>query len=118
MWVEHFVFDVFGQEREFFLPGLEKQPLFDKMGEPITTAVFIQKLEAVWARWPATNQINVTPIVTQVAGDEGTVTAVIAWLYGHEQKQVESFFRLQPSPYTGWDVVYTSLLDDLLRGLQ
>ena len=114
MWVEHFVWDVFSQEREYFLPGLEKQPLFDETGEPMTTAVFTQKLESVWAHWPATNQIDVTPIVTQVAGDEGTVTAVITWLYDNEQKQVESYFRLQPSPYTDWDVVYTSVLDDLL----
>jgi hypothetical protein len=34
------------------------------------------------------------------------------------QKQVESFFRLQPSPYFGWDVVQTSLLDDLLTALR
>ncbi len=36
---------------------------------------------------------------------------------GNEQKRVESFFRLQPSPYFGWDVVQTSLLEDLLAVL-
>ncbi|MCP4422902.1 MAG: hypothetical protein GY803_00260 [Chloroflexi bacterium] len=27
----------------------------------------------------------------------------------------ESYFRLQPGPYTGWDSVQTSPLDDLLQ---
>ncbi|GJM40480.1 MAG: hypothetical protein DHS20C20_07620 [Ardenticatenaceae bacterium] len=58
------------------------------------------------------------PITTQVADDEGTVTAVVTWQLGDEQKQVESFFRLQPSPYYGWDVVQTPLLDDLLTALR
>lgn len=114
MWVENFVMDVFWQGREFFLTSLDKQPLFDVAGEPITLAEFAQKVEAVWARMPATNKIDVRPIVTQVAEDEGQVTAVITWWLGNQQKQVESFFCLQPSPYFGWDVVQTSLLDDLL----
>jgi hypothetical protein len=114
MWVEHFVWDVFRQERTYFLPGLEKQPLFDMMGEPMTAAAFTQKVEAVWARMPTTKHVDVRPIITQVEEDEGTVTAVITWRDDERQKQVESFFRLQPSPYTGWDVVQTSLLDDLL----
>jgi hypothetical protein len=56
------------------------------------------------------------PITTQVAGDEGKVWALITWDDDTQQTkgQVESFFRLQSSPYTGWDVVQTSLLDDLL----
>jgi hypothetical protein len=114
MWVEHFVWDVFRQERAYFLPGLEKQPLFDMAGEPMTAAAFTQKMEAVWARMPATKRVDVKPIATQVEEDEGRVTAVITWRDGDQQKQIESFFRLQPSPYTGWDVVQTSLLDDLL----
>lgn len=114
MWVENFVGDVFWQEREYFLPGLEKQPLFNAAGEPITFAEFAQKLEALWAQLPATNQVDVRPIATQATEEEGTVTAVIAWHIDSEQKQVKSFFRLQPSPYSGWDVVQTSLLDDLL----
>lgn len=114
MWVDDFVCNVFWQEREYFLPGLEKQPLFNAAGEPVTFTEFAQKLEAVWMQLPATNQINVRPTATQVADDEGAVTAVVTWHSGKEQKQVESFFRLQPSPYFGWDVVQTSLLDDLL----
>jgi hypothetical protein len=114
MWVENFVLDVFWQERNYFLAGLDKQPLFDVTGEPITLAAFAQKVEAVWARMPATNKIDVRPIVTQVGENEGHVRAIITWSLGNQQKQVESFFRLQPSPYTGWDVVQTSLLDDLL----
>ena len=114
MWVEHFVVDVFWQERKYFLPGLEKQPLFDAAGEPIALADFVQKLEAVWTRLPATKRVDVSPITTQMTEDEATVTAVITWHEGDEQKEVESYFRLQPSPYDSWDVVQTSLLDDLL----
>jgi hypothetical protein len=78
----------------------------------------MQKAEAVWALMPATNRIDVRPIVTQVTEDEGQVTAVITWPLNNEQKQIESFFHLQPSPYSGWDVVQTSLLDDLLTILR
>jgi hypothetical protein len=51
-----------------------------------------------------------------VDGDEAEVWALVAWNDEAQQTegQVESHFRLQPSPYTGWDVVQTSLLDDLL----
>jgi hypothetical protein len=54
--------------------------------------------------------------VTQVEGDEAKVWALITWNDKRQKTkgQVESYFRLQPSPYTGWDVVQTSLLDDLL----
>ena len=114
MWVEIFVGEVFWKEHENFLTGLEKQPLFDMAGEPMTAAEFTQQLKAVWARIPVTKHVDVSPITVQVAGDEGTVTAVVAWPESGQQKQVESFFRLQPSPYSGWDVVQTSLLDDLL----
>lgn len=117
MWVENFVWDLFWQEREYFLPGLEKQPLFDVIGEPISHARFVEKIEIIWTYLPATKSVGVEPIVTQVVEDEGTVTAVITWSVDDEKKQVESLFRLQPSPYGGWDVVQTSLLDDLLTML-
>jgi hypothetical protein len=117
MWVENFVQDLFRQEREYFLPGLEKQPIFDAAGEPISYAQFVEKIKAVWAYLPATKGVDVKPIVTKVDKDEGTVTAVIIWHDGDDKKQVEPFFRLQPSPYGGWDVVQTSLLDDLLAML-
>lgn len=44
-----------------------------------------------------------------------TGTAVITWHNNENEHigQVESYFCLQPSPYTGWDIVQTSLLDDL-----
>jgi hypothetical protein len=118
MWVEDFVSDLFMQEREYFLSGLEKQPLFDAAGEPISHAQFVEKIEAVWSYLPATRGVDVKPIVTQVVEDEGTVTAVITWQVDGEQKQIESFFRLQPSPYSGWDIVQTSLLDNLLAELR
>lgn len=114
MWVEHYVHDVYRQDRDRLLPRLEKQPLFDAAGEPITLAKLVHKLEAVWARLPATKRVDVRPIETQVAEDEASVTAVIAWRAAGKQKQVESSFRLRPSPYSGWDVVWASLLDDLL----
>jgi hypothetical protein len=60
--------------------------------------------------------VEIKPIVTQVEGDEGKVWAFVTWDDETQQTkgQVESYFRLQPSPFTGWDVVQTSLLDDLL----
>jgi hypothetical protein len=116
MWVESFVLDLFTQDREYFLPGLAKQPLFDMQGEAILAAQFQQKIEAVWDRVPPTNRVTTEPITAQVKGDEAKVWAIIAWNDKVQQSkgQVESYFRLQPSPYTGWDVVQTSLLDDLL----
>jgi hypothetical protein len=116
MWVEDFVLDLFTQEREYFLPNLDKQPLFNAQREPITAAQFQQKIEVVWEHLPPTNQVTTKPITTQVKEDEAEVWAVIAWDDEAQQTkgQVESYFRLQPSPYTGWDVVQTSLLDDLL----
>ena len=116
MWVESFVLDVFTQDKEYFLPGLEKQPLFNVQGEPITTAQFQQMIETVWNRLPPTNKVEIKPIVTQVEEGEAKVWAMITWNDDEQQLngQVESYFRLQPSPYTGWDVVQTSLLDDLL----
>jgi hypothetical protein len=77
-------------------------------------ADFIQKLEAVWARLSPRKRIDVQPITTELTEDEAMVTAVITWREGDERKEVESYFRLQPSPYSGWDVVQTSLLDELL----
>jgi hypothetical protein len=118
MWVENFVWELFWQEREYFLPGLDKQPLFDMAGEPISYARFVEKIETVWSHLPVTKGVDVNPIVTQVVEDEGTVTAEITWRVDDEQKQVESVFRLQPSPYGGWDVVQTSLLDNLLAALR
>ena len=116
MWVESFVLDVFTQDREYFLPGLTKQPLFNRQGEPITAAQFQHMLEAVWEYLPPTNRVIIKPIVVQVKGDAAEVWAAITWNDEVQQikGQVESYFRLQPSPYTGWDVVQTSLLDDLL----
>jgi hypothetical protein len=116
MWVDSFVLDLFTHDRDYFLPGLAKQPLFNTQGEPITAAQFKQMLEAVWELLPPTNKVEIKPIVTQVDGDEAKVWALIAWNDEAQQTkgQVESYFRLQPSPYTGWDVVQTSLMDDLL----
>ena len=116
MWVESFVLDLFTHDKEYFLPGLAKQPLFNAQGEPITAVQFQQTIGAVWERLPPTNRVTTKPIVVQVEGDEAKVWASITW-NDEAQKtkgQVESYFRLQPSPYTGWDVVQTSLLDDLL----
>ena len=114
MWVNIFVTDLFWQDRKDFVAGLDKQPLYNNQGDPISLAEFAQKLELVGARLPAETRAFMEPINTQVTDDEGRVTAVITWQLNNEPKQVESFFRLQPSPYFGWDVVQTSLLDDLL----
>jgi hypothetical protein len=116
MWVENFVLDVFTHEKEYFLPGLDKQPLFNVQGEPVTAEQFQQMIGAVWERLPPTNRVSVKPITVRVAEDEAEVWTIVAWdaEAGQTVGQVESYFRLQPSPYTGWDVVQTSLLDDLL----
>lgn len=117
MWVEDFVLDLFTQEHEYFLSNLDKQPLFDMAGEPITAVSFRNQIEKVWQYLPATNKFAIEPITVQVEGDEGVVTAVIIWHNNENETtgQVESYFRLQPSPYTGWNVVQTSILDDLLQ---
>ena len=117
MWVEHFVMDLFMRERKYFLPGLDKQPLFNMEGAAITAVHFRQQIEAVWKYLPATNRFSVKPISAQVDKEEGTVTAVVSWRNDNEETvgQTESFFRLEPCPYSGWDVVQTSLLDDLQR---
>ena len=117
MWVEIFVQGVFWKDREFFLPGLEKQPLYNSIGEQITLAEFAQKLEAVWARLGDKSRVDIRPVTTEVAGDEAAVTAVVTWNSNVGQNQVESSFRLQPSVYGGWDVVQTTLLNDLLTVL-
>jgi hypothetical protein len=117
MWVAIFVTELFWQDRKDFLAGLEKQPLFNSQGEPISFTEFAQELEMVWARLPTEARAVVGPITTQVVADEGLVTAVVSWQLGNEQKQVESVFRLRPSPYSGWDVVQTFLLQDLLAVL-
>jgi hypothetical protein len=116
MWVENFVLDLFTHEKEYFLPGLAKQPLFNAQGELITATQFQQTIEAIWEHLPPTNRVTTKPITTQVEGDKAEVWAIIAWDDKRQKTkgQVESYFRLQPSPYTGWDVVQTSLLDDLL----
>jgi hypothetical protein len=116
MWVEGFVLDVFTHEKEYFLPGLANQPLFNAQGEPATAEQFQRLIEAVWERLPPTNRVRMKPITTQVDGDEAEVRALVTWddEAQNTKGQVESHFRLQPSPYTGWDVVQTSLLDDLL----
>ena len=112
--------DLFIQERKQFLSSFDKQPLFDMTGEPITAVYFRNQIEAVWQRLPATNKFSIDPIAVQVEGDEGTITAVIIW---HNNKsepigQVESCFRLHTSPYTGWNIVQTSLLDDLRQFIE
>lgn len=114
MWVEEFVWDVFHQEREYFLPGLKKQPLFDENGAPLAFADFATKLEAVWTHLPEMEHVEVIPSKIEVAGATAIVVASIAWTADSELQQIDAFFRLQPSPYGGWDVVHTSLLDDLL----
>lgn len=117
MWVDMFVTDLFWQDRKDFLTGLEKQPHFNSQGDPLSLAEFAQKLELVWARLPVKTRAFVEPATTQLADDEARVTAVVTWQLHNEPKQIESFFRLQPSPYFGWDVVQSSLLDDLLAVL-
>jgi hypothetical protein len=118
MWVSDFVGNVLFQEREYFLEFLDKQPLFDVDGEPVTADEYRQQIEAVWAELLPVRpgQFAVEPMATVVEGDGATVTAVVRYYDGRYDaiREVESFFRLQVSPYYGWDVVQTSFLDNLL----
>lgn len=116
MWLDFFVRDVFAQERKYAFIGLDDQPLFDADGEPLTAAQFWQKIEAIWEKWPGTKLLSVDPLTTEMGDGEATVTAAITWHTdsSDSKRQVKSFFRLQPDPYDGWDVVQTSLLDDVL----
>lgn len=114
MWVEIFVGDLFWQDDEHFLLNIDKQSIYDAVGNPITLAEFRDKVALVWAELSVHTRADTTPLTTQVTEDEGMVTAVITWQQNGRQKQVESSFRLKPSPYFGWDVVQTSLLDDIL----
>jgi hypothetical protein len=118
MWVEQFVGQILFQEREHFFEFLDKQPLFDKDGVPVTADEYRQQIEAVWTEVPVVQpgQFAVEPVTTEVEGEEATVTAIVRYYDDRYEavREVESFFRLQVSPYYGWDVVQTSLLDDLL----
>jgi hypothetical protein len=114
MWAENFAQDLFRQSCEDFLASLEKQPLFDSDGRPITLDAFARKLDEVWALLPAETAIAFDPQETEVSEEEARVLAHIRWRQGGERKETRTTFRLQPSPYTGWDVVQTSLLDDVL----
>jgi hypothetical protein len=116
MWVDMFVRDVFTQDRKYFLPGLASRLFFDTQGEPIPAEQIQQMVESVWERLPATNKVTTKPITTQVKENEGEVWALITWNDKTRKikGRVKSYFRLKPSPYTGWDVVQTSLLNDLL----
>lgn len=98
---------------------LEPQQLYDGDGEPIALSEFVEKLEEVWARLPD-DKVNsdFRPLSTEIGEDEATVTAVITWQQDDAQKEIEVTFRLQPSPYFGWDIVQTSLLDMLLTALE
>jgi hypothetical protein len=116
MWVGMFVGDLFIQEQEDFLSGLKQQPLLDVDGNPVEYTHFRRKIESIWLKMPKMKTPNVTPLVTQVDGDFAVVVASVKWRDPNTTivHELESRFHLQPSPYTGWDVVYTSLLDDLL----
>jgi hypothetical protein len=118
MWVEEFVGRILFQEGAYFLEFLDRQPLFDVDGEPVTADEYRRQIEAVWAELPAmeARQFAVKPVATTVEGDEATVTAVVRYYDGRYEavREVESFFRLQVSPYYGWDVVQTSFMNDLL----
>jgi hypothetical protein len=116
MWVGIFVGDLFFQEQEDFLSGLKQQPLLDVDGNPVEYTHFRRRIEAIWLKMPQVKMPNVTPLVTQVDADFALVVASIKWCDPNTMivHELESRFHLQPSPYGGWDVVYTSLLDDLL----
>jgi hypothetical protein len=77
----------------------------------------VEKIEAVWTHLPPPKGVDVKPIVTKVDENEGTVTAVITWRANDEENRSNPSSGFNPAHMVGWDVVQTSLLDDLLTML-
>lgn len=116
MWIEEFVSNFLTQEQKYFLKSLEQQPFYDRAGHPLSDTEFIQQVKDVWSQIPpASHRPNIEPTSITVTPDGAEATAVITWRENDQPRQIQSFFRLQPSPYTGWDIIFTTLLDDLLR---
>ena len=118
-WVEELVQALFWQARDHLLAMMEPQQLYNGDGEPLALADFEKKLEEVWARLPD-GKVNsdFRPLSTEIGKDEAVIAALITWQQDDEHKEIEVTFWLQPSPYYGWDIVQTSLLDTLLTTLR
>lgn len=114
-WTEQFLLNVFTQERQMYLPYLDRQPWFDGAGQALAPAEVAAKLETIWRRLRPTAAFELLPLWTRVADEAGTVQGIVRWLNSAkgEYQQLNALFQLRPSPYTGWDVVDTVFLDAL-----
>jgi len=113
MWVEMFVQALFGRDRKELLMGLEEMTFFDRTGRRMPLPALEEKLDQIWRLLPVTRRVEVEPLAVEAVDEVGWVTAVVSWFQGGDRRRVSSTFRLEPSPYYGWEVVQTSLLDDL-----
>jgi hypothetical protein len=82
-WVEHFVWDLFSQERSHFLDILQNQPWYNMNGEPVSATEIVAKIETIWERMPVMERAS-------------TVTAVVAWPSGEDERQQVEACNLNP----------------------
>lgn len=116
-WAEEFARGVLWQRREHFFTHFAREPFFDKYGNALCIDNFRQSVENVWSLIPAETRVSFKPITANITEGEANVAALIKWQICENQYEMESFFRLQPSPYYGWDILQTSLLNDLISML-
>ena len=76
-WVEDFMQAVFWHARDYLLPMLEPQQLYDADGETTALADFMQKLEESRGRLPGEANTDFLPTSTELRENEASVTAAI-----------------------------------------
>lgn len=118
VWIEIFVRDVFHHDLPGALNGLSCQVLFDAQGRPVAPSVVKNQLAEVWELMPPIQSPTIQMSRTKVVGDQGEAAACISWELGDETLTVHSTFRMGTCPHEGWEVVQTTLLNDLLTILR
>lgn len=116
-WVDEFVDGLFAGPEEQLVPLWRHCTLHDSAGRPLAPLEVKQRLEAIWAVLPAGARGQVEPTAIEVDDQSASVGALVGWEAEGVAHQVESRFRLAVSPYSGWDVIYTTLLDQLAEAL-
>jgi hypothetical protein len=111
--VEEFARNFFMQNRELLAYDVPQEQMWRVDGRTQRVAEFLREAEAVWALLPPALRVVVSPHTTAVEGEIGVVAADLSWLDESGWQSVRATFELRPSPFFGWDVVKTTLLDDL-----
>lgn len=101
---------LFRQDQDCLLAMLEPQQLHDITGAALARAGSTNKLEGVWARLPGEVNGDCQPVVTEIGEDGASMLATIILRHSDAVEKIEANFRLQRSPYSGWNTVQTSLL--------